>query len=157
MLSLSIEYIFMIQDIILTFLISLSPFGEARAGIPYGELNGLPILLVFIVGLTANLLVFPLFYRFIEFSNKHFLKNTYYKRSALYLSSRARNKTKTIIQKYGVWGLMIFVMIPLPITGAYIGTIAAYIFGISYKKSLIAISTGIVISSAMVTSFMFII
>ena len=147
----------MFQDILFTFLISISPFGEARAGIPYGELNGLPIFLVFVVGLTANLLVFPLFYRAIEFSNKHFFKNSYYRRSALYLSSRARTKTKTIIKKYGVWGLMIFVMIPLPVTGAYIGTIAAYIFGINYRKSLIAISSGIIISSIMVTSFMFLI
>ena len=145
----------MFQDILFTFLISFSPFGEARAGIPYGELVGLPILLVFIIGLTANLLVFPIFYRAIEFSNKHFFKNKYYKKSAIYLSSRARTKTKTIIKKYGVWGLMVFVMIPLPVTGAYIGTIAAYIFGISYRKSLIAISSGITISSIMVTAFMY--
>jgi len=70
---------------------------------------------------------------------------------------RARAKTKKVIQKYGVWGLMIFVMIPLPVTGAYIGTIAAYIFGISYQKSLIAISSGITISSIMVATFMYII
>ena len=145
----------MFQDILFTFLISLSPFGEARAGIPYGELKGLPILLVFIIGLTANLLVFPIFYRAIEFSNKHFFKNKYYKKSAIYLSTRARAKTKTIIKKYGVWGLMVFVMIPLPVTGAYIGTIAAYIFGISYRKSLIAISSGITISSTMVALFMY--
>ena len=50
---------------------------------------------------------------------------------------------------------MVFVMIPLPVTGAYIGTIAAYIFGISYRKSLIAISSGITISSIMVTAFMY--
>ena len=145
----------MFQDILFTFLISFSPFGEARAGIPYGELNGLPILLVFIIGLTANLLVFPVFYKMIEYSNKHFFKNKYYKKSAIYLSSRARVKTKTIIKKYGVWGLMVFVMIPLPVTGAYIGTIAAYIFGISYRKSLIAISGGITISSTMVALFMY--
>ena len=145
----------MFQDILFTFLISFSPFGEARAGIPYGELVGLPILLVFIIGLTANLLVFPIFYRAIEFSNKHFFKNKYYKKSAIYLSSRARTKTKTIIKKYGAWGLMVFVMIPLPVTGAYIGTIASYIFGISYRKSLIAISSGITISSIMVTAFMY--
>jgi len=145
----------MFQDILFTFLISFSPFGEARAGIPYGELVGLPILLVFIIGLTANLLVFPVFYKLIEFSNKHFFKNKYYKKSAIYLSERARTKTKTIIKKYGVWGLMVFVMIPLPVTGAYIGTIAAYIFGISYRKSLIAISSGITISSIMVAAFMY--
>jgi uncharacterized membrane protein len=145
----------MFQDLLFTFLISFSPFGEARAGIPYGELNGLPIMLVFIVGLVANLLVFPIFYKAIELANKHLWKNPLYKRTAIYLSSRARTKTKTIIKKYGVWGLMIFVMIPLPVTGAYIGTIAAYIFGISYRKSLIAISSGITISSTMVALFMY--
>jgi len=145
----------MFQDVLFTFLISISPFGEARAGIPYGELNGLPIMLVFIVGLVANLLVFPIFYKVIELANKYLWKNPLYKRMAIYLSSRARIKTKTIIKKYGVWGLMIFVMIPLPVTGAYIGTIAAYIFGISYRKSLIAISSGITISSTMVALFMY--
>ena len=145
----------MLQDILFTFLISFSPFGEARAGIPYGELVGLPILWVFVIGLTANLLVFPVFYKVIELANKNLWKNPLYKRTAIYLSSRARTKTKTIIKKYGVWGLMVFVMIPLPVTGAYIGTIASYIFGISYSKSLIAISSGITISSIMVTAFMY--
>ena len=145
----------MFYDILWTFLISFSPFGEARAGIPYGELVGLPILWVFVIGLTANLLVFPVFYKVIELANKNLWKNPLYKRTAIYLSSRARTKTKTIIKKYGVWGLMVFVMIPLPVTGAYIGTIASYIFGISYRKSLIAISSGITISSIMVTAFMY--
>ena len=145
----------MFQDILFTFLISFSPFGEARAGIPYGELVGLPILWVFVIGLTANLLVFPVFYKVIELANKNLWKNPLYKRTAIYLSSRARTKTKTIIKKYGVWGLMVFVMIPLPVTGAYIGTIAAYIFGISYRKSLIAISSGITISSTLVALFMY--
>ena len=144
----------MLQDILFTFLISFSPFGEARAGIPYGELNGLPIMLVFIVGLVANLLVFPIFYKVIELANKHLWKNPFYKKTALFLALRARTKTKEVIKKYGVWGLMIFVMIPLPVTGAYIGTIAAFIFCISYQKSLIAISSGITISFIMVVSFM---
>ena len=145
----------MFQDILFTFLISFSPFGEARAGIPYGELVGLPILLVFVIGLTANLLVFPIFYKAIELANKHLWKNPLYKRTAIYLAARARTKTRTIIKKYGAWGLMVFVMIPLPVTGAYIGTIAAYIFGISYQRSLIAISSGITISSTMVALFMY--
>ncbi len=147
----------MFWDIIFTFLISFSPFGEARAGIPYGELNGLPILLALLIGLSANLLVFPIFYKAIELANKHLWKHKAYKKSAIYLSQKARRKTENAIKKYGVWGLMVFVMIPLPVTGAYIGTIAAFIFGISYQKSLIAISTGITISSIMVASFMHVI
>ena len=147
----------MLQDIFFTFLISLSPFGEARAGIPYGELNGLPIVTAFLIGLAGNLLVFPLFYKFIEIGNKYLLKNRFYKKSAIQLSLRARGKSKNVINKYGVWGLMLFVMIPLPITGAYIGTIAAYVFGINYRKSLLAVSSGITISSILVATFMFIV
>jgi uncharacterized membrane protein len=147
----------MFYDILWTFLISFSPFGEARAGIPYGELVGLPILWVFFIGLTANLLVFPVFYKVIELANKHLWKNPLYKRTALYLALRARSKTQSVIKKYGAWGLMVFVMIPLPVTGAYIGTIAAFIFGISYQKSLLAISIGITLSSIMVALFMHVI
>jgi uncharacterized membrane protein len=147
----------MIEDILITFLISLSPFGEARAGIPYGELNELPIGIALLVGLSANLLVFPLFYKCITLLNIYFSQNKLYKKSAIKLSLRARGKTKNIIKKYGAWGLMVFVMIPLPVTGAYIGTIAAYIFGINYQKSLIAISSGITISSILVAGFMSII
>lgn len=145
----------MFKDIIFTFLISLSPFGEARAGIPYGELNGIPILWVLLIALSANLLVFPLFYKSIEVANKYLWRHKAYKKSAIYLALRARTKTQNVIKKYGVWGLMVFVMIPLPVTGAYIGTIAAFIFGISYQKSLIAISSGITISSILVATFMY--
>ena len=137
----------MLKDIIFTFLISFSPFGEARVGIPYGiEHTDLTLIWVFIIALSANLLVFPLFYRVIEFFNNHFLKSKWYRKAAIYLSLRARRKTGAVVQKYGAIGLMIFVMIPLPFTGAYIGTIAAYIFKINYKKSLIAINLGVLIA-----------
>jgi len=147
----------MFYDILWTFLISFSPFGEARAGIPYGELNGIPIILTFIIGLSGNLLVFPVFYKVIEIANKHLWKHKTYKKGALYLALRARTKTQNVIKKYGVWGLMVFVMIPLPITGAYIGTIAAFIFRINYQKSIIAVSIGITLSSIMVAAFMYVI
>lgn len=141
----------MLFDAILTFVLSLSPLGEARVGMPYGALKGVPLPLVFILGLTANLLVFPLFYKLIEVSNRYLWKNRVYKKSAVYLSRRAKNGTQKNFQKYGVWGLMIFVMIPLPITGAYVGTLAAFVLGIPYRKSLIAVSVGIIISCILVT------
>ena len=147
----------MIYTILWTFLISLSPIGEARLGIPYGVLNELNLMTSFIVGLSGNILVFPLFYKFIETGNKYLMKNKIYKKAAIKLSLRARLKSKNAILKYGSWGLMVFVMIPLPVTGAYMGTIAAYIFGIQYKKAIISVSIGITISSALVTALMFIV
>lgn len=142
----------MITDIITTFLISLSPLGEARVGIPYGAIRGIPVVYAFIVGLSANLLVFPLFFKGIEWSNKMLWKSRAYKKSALYLSKKAKRQTKGSIKKYGLWGLMVFVMIPLPITGAYIGTLAAYILRMDYKKSMYAISAGVTISSIIIAT-----
>ena len=137
----------MLKDFLFTFLISFSPFGEARVGIPYGiEHTDLTLIWVFLIALSANLLVFPLFYRVIEFFNNHFLKSKWYRKAAIYLSLRARRKTGAVVQKYGAIGLMIFVMIPFPFTGAYIGTIAAYIFKINYKKGLLAINIGVLIA-----------
>ena len=137
----------MIGDIIDLFLISISPLGEAKVAIPIAiSKNTLSTDTILLVGLLGNLLVFPLFYKVIEISNYYLLNNKLYRKSAIKLSLRARKKTKNVIGKFGVWGLMVFVMIPLPFTGAYIGTVASYIFGINYKKSLFAISIGIIIS-----------
>ena len=136
----------MLKDLISTFLISISPLGEARVGIPYGVLNDVPVLTAFIIGWIGNLLVFPFFFKLIDFSNRLFWHNRWYRKAAVYLSKRAKRKTRSNIEKYGFWGLMVFVMIPLPVTGSYMGTLAAYIFRMDYKKSLMAVSTGVTIS-----------
>tara|TARA_X000000368_G_C23028430_1_gene711348 strand:- start:1037 stop:1480 length:444 start_codon:yes stop_codon:yes gene_type:complete len=147
----------MLQDVLITFLLSLSPFGEARIGIPYGELNGIPIIWTLVIALSANLLVFPIFYKGIQLGNKHLWKYKSYRKRAMSLSSRARKKTSKSIHKYGVWGLMVFVMIPLPVTGAYIGTIAAFVLGMNYQKSFLTISLGVTFSSIIVATLMHII
>ena len=141
----------MYKDILELFLWCISPFGEAKIWIPtFIASSHLQTSTILLVGISANLLVFPILYKSIEISNKYLLKNKFYKSNAIKLSLRARRKTKNVIGKYGSWGLMIFVMVPIPFTGAYIGTIASYVFGINYKKSFIAISIGIVGSSLMV-------
>ena len=68
------------MDLIYTFLISISPLGEARVGIPYGALKGIPISYAFLIGWVANLLVFPLFFKVIKWSNKLLWKSRFYKR-----------------------------------------------------------------------------
>ena len=141
----------MLKEIIDLFLLSISPLGEAKIAIPIFLSKGkLSVHTILVVGLIGNLLVYPLFYKLIEISNQSLLNNKTYKKYATLLSLRARKKTKDVVKKYGLWGLMIFVMIPIPFTGAYIGTIAAYIFKTDYKKTLYAISVGLVISCAVI-------
>ncbi|AHM60304.1 hypothetical protein D770_10235 [Flammeovirgaceae bacterium 311] len=138
-----------LDELVLTFLLSISPFGEARAGIPYAVLNDVHILLAFVVGLTANLLVFPVLTWLIDKFSSRFWRYRTYRKGVVSLSRRAKKSVGVHNQKYGFWGLMVFVMIPLPGTGAYIGTIAAHVLKIERKKAFLAISIGVIVSSVL--------
>ncbi|MBA9079549.1 MULTISPECIES: COG2426 family protein [Rufibacter] len=134
-------------DIILyTFLLSISPIGEARAGIPYAVLNDLHVGWAFLVGLTGNLLVFPLLMWLIDTFSAKLWPNRRYRKGVVHFSRRAKKGVGAEVEKYGFWGLMVFVMIPLPGTGAYMGTIAAYVLKIERRKAFLATSLGVIVS-----------
>jgi len=139
-----------IQDIIIAILWSISPFGEAKVGIPYGMFRGLNIYLVFVVCFVSNVLVFPLMMFFLERVNNYFLKWKFYKKSAIYVARKAKVGSGDKIQKYGFWGLLFFVMLPLPGTGVYAGSIATYLFKIRKREAFVANTVGIFFSSVIV-------
>lgn len=140
----------MTQELIYTMLWSISPFGEAKVGIPYGMLNGANIYWVFILAYIANVLVFPLMLFFLDHVNTYLLRWRFYKKAALYVAKKAKGNSKDKIEKYGFWGLMFFVMLPVPGTGVYAGTIATYLFNIEKKKAFAANTIGIFFSSVIV-------
>jgi uncharacterized membrane protein len=140
----------MIQDLIIAMLWSISPFGEAKVGIPYGMLQGLNIYLVFVVAFAANVMVFPIMMFFLDRINRYLLPWTPYKKAALWIARRAKTGSGGKIQKYGFWGLIFFVMIPLPGTGVYAGSIATYLFKIERRKAFAANVIGIFFSSVIV-------
>jgi len=136
--------------LITAILLSLSPFGESKVGIPYGLLNDVNIYLIFFLCLIANILVFPIMTFFLENINRRLLRWHFYKTSAIYVARRAKSGSGKQIKKYGFWGLLIFVMIPLPGTGVYAGSIASYIFNIEKKRAFLANSIGITLSAVIV-------
>ncbi|MEM9077732.1 MAG: small multi-drug export protein [Bacteroidota bacterium] len=140
----------MILDLIMAMLWSLSPFGEAKIGIPYGIMRGLNEYVVFIVCFVANVAVFPLMMFFLDRINQYFLKWRFYKKSAVFIAKRAKTGSGGKIEKFGFLGLVLFVMIPLPGTGVYAGTIASHLFRIERKQAFFANATGIFFSSLIV-------
>ena len=129
------------------FLWSLVPVSELRFAIPYGVGNNLPLLDVFLVAVAGNILVCPLVYLFlntfhkllVRFRHYHFLFHKYVDRS--------RHKIeKHIGTKYEFLFLVILVAIPLPMTGAYSGSILAWFFGLKKRKAFVAITLGVIIA-----------
>ena len=131
---------------------SISPFGEAKVGIPYGMLNGANVYLVFITCLAANILVFPIMMLFLKSINPYFLRWNFYKKSAIWVARRTKKGSGLKVKKYGFWGILVFVMIPLPGTGVYAGSIATYLFNMERKKAFFANTIGITISSIIIWS-----
>lgn len=129
---------------------SISPFGEAKFGIPYALLKGVNIYLAFVLCYIANVLVFPLMSFFLEVVNLYFMKWNKYKKAAIFVGRRAKAGAGKNVKKYGFWGLMVFVLIPLPGTGVYAGTIAAYLFAMDRKQAFLANTIGIFISCLIV-------
>ncbi|MFK7749961.1 MAG: COG2426 family protein [Kordia sp.] len=146
----------MIEDILITMLWSISPLGEAKVGIPLGLQTEVNPYIIFVAAFVANVLVFPVMIFFLNHVNRYFLRYRSYKKGALWVARRAKKGAKDKIQKYGFWGLMLFVMIPLPGTGVYAGTIATYLFNIERKLAFAANTIGIFLSSVIVwVMFMF--
>lgn len=140
----------MLNDIITSMLWSISPFGEAKVGIPYAIYNNVNYYLAFTVCFGANLMVFPVMQFFLNNINKYFLKWRFYKKSAIYVARRAKLGAGKNVQKYGFWGLLVFVMVPIPGTGVYAGTIAAWLFGLEKKQAFVANTIGIYLSCVIV-------
>jgi uncharacterized membrane protein len=134
------------------FIISMLPIFELRGAIPVGinhfRLNP---LLVFLISITGNMV--PVFFilLFLDGITKVFYKIPLLRNLLEFIFQRTRSKSKAV-EKYEELGLVAFVAIPLPITGAWTGSLAAYLFGLNFWKSLFFIFCGVVIAGIVVTT-----
>ena len=140
------------RDTLLTALVlSLLPISELRGAIPYSLARGVPWPLAFAVCVGANALVGPLVYLFLSTLHRLLVRWTFYRRLFERLIERSRRKVHDQIERYGYLGLMIFVAIPFPLTGAYTGALGAWILGMERKRTWLAVAAGVVIAGVVVT------
>lgn len=131
---------------ILVFLLGLAPISEVRGAIIFGISSGLNPVAVFFIGLIANILIIPvIFYvltlaRFNDLALKLFGKRTINK----------IDKNKERFEVYEEIALLLFVAIPLPMTGAWTAALIAHILKFDKLKSIIVISIGATIAGIIV-------
>ena len=140
------------NDIIYTIILSMMPIAELRGGIPYALAHDINPVTAYLVSCAANILAFPIVYFFMGFFHGLFSKMEWYLKLFDKIVIRTRAKVGDNLEKWGFWGLMIFVMIPLPVTGAYTGSFAAWVFGIEKRKGFLAVSMGVLIAGLIVTA-----
>ena len=130
------------------FFMSLVPFVEARGSIPMGIYLGMDPMETWIVCTSSNMLVSPVLYLIYPRIERFVPTDRFTK--------RLERKASEIKSKYGIWrkiGVIVFVALPIPGSGAYSGFLLSLLLGIkTLKEGVPLISLGVMISSSLVLS-----
>jgi len=141
----------LIINILKIAFISALPITELRGAIPLAlTIYKIPIFLAYFFAVLGNILpvIFLLLYLkpFSDFLCRWYFLNIFFK----WLFKRTyQHKEK--FEKYGALFLLVFVAVPLPGTGGWTGSIAAFVFGIRFWYAFSAIVGGIIIAGIIVT------
>lgn len=126
------------------FILSLLPVVELRGGILAAKLLSLDMIKAFFICLVGTILPTPFILLFI---NKIFdwMRNTRFVKLVDRLEAKGRSKFDKINQ-YKTLGLLIFVAIPLPGTGAWTGSLAAALMKMDFKSAMVSVAGGTLIA-----------
>jgi len=132
------------------FLASL-PVLELRGALPVAlGIYGMAPLKAYLLSVLGNLLpVLPLL-SLLEHLEKSLRRFPFMDRFFEWLFERTRRRAQGNIQRYGTVGLALFVSVPFPVTGAWTGCVAAYLFGIRKRSAFLAIALGVSLAGGIV-------
>lgn len=140
-----------IPDWLVVFIISVCPILECRLGmftaIVLLEMNPFVGLIISFLG---NILPIPFILLLINWIFKVLKKVPGINKAIFWLENKTMQK-RDKIDKYGIWGLLIFVAIPLPGTGGWTGALLASLLELDKKKSFLVISLGVFIAGLIIT------
>ncbi|KUO73496.1 MAG: ligand-binding protein SH3 [Clostridia bacterium BRH_c25] len=125
------------------------PIIELRGAIPVGISLGLSPVHATIISLIGSTIPVP----FILFTIRpvfNYLKKTKTFRNLIHKLTHRSMSTSRRIQKYGAWGLFLFVAIPLPGTGVWSGSLAAALLDMRFKWAFPAILLGNVVAAVLI-------
>ena len=130
--------------------ISMIPIIELRGSIPVGFVMGLPWYASLVCSIIGNMLPVPVILLFVvkvfEFMKKHNILTKFVNK----MEQKAMNRSEKV-SKGEFWGLMLFVAIPLPRTGAWTGALIAALLKMNRRDSFLSILLGVTIAGTIIT------
>jgi len=154
----------MLLKILILILVTFIPFLELRASIPLGILSGKVQLfnltfqgfglnwpLVLLVCVISNIILGIFIYFFLNKFIHHLIKFGFFNKYYTKKIEKTQKKIKPYVDKFGIFGVALFIGIPLPGSGSYTGALAAYLLGLDYKRFILANIMGVIIAGISVT------
>ena len=131
-------------------ILAATPIIELRGSIPIGLSLGIPIIQNYFLGVFGSIIpVLPILL-FLKTLTERLRKIPTFDKFFQWLFNRTRSRSK-LIEKYETVGLILFIAVPLPVTGVWTGCVAAYLFGLTWFETLIATILGTSIAGIIVT------
>ena len=138
-------------EVLALFIVSVIPFIELRAAIPFGILVlGMPWYEAFLISFISNCLPIP-FVILLARPVFAWLKKTKMFSGFAHRFEEKMMKKSEKVTKYKLIGLFLFVAVPLPGTGAYSGSVIAALLNMRLKKSFVSIAAGVFVAGIIVT------
>ena len=136
--------------ILATLLTSMVPIVELRGGIPFGAALGLPPAAVMGAAIIGNMIPGPFIILFIKKIFQWMRRFEPLAKLVSHFESKAESKSDRVT-RYKKFGLCIFVAVPLPGTGAWMGALIAALLDMRLRDSFPVITLGVCIASLVVT------
>ncbi len=135
-----------------TVFLATLPILELRGALPVAILwkDPLPLWQAYTLAVFGNMIPIPFIIVLLKPVTDFMRKWEYGNRFVEWLFARTRRKGKNI-EKYEMWGLIAFVAIPLPVTGAWTGSLAGHLFGLKWYKTLFACFCGVCIAGVIMS------
>lgn len=140
-----------VPEEIIVFIISMFPVLELRGGLIAAKLMNITFWKAFLICYAGNMLPIPFILKFIRVIFNALKKNKHIEKAITKLEVRSIRKGKKV-KKYREWGLLLFVAVPLPGTGAWTGALIADLLDIRIKKSFPLIALGVLIAGLIVSA-----
>jgi uncharacterized membrane protein len=137
------------KELAILFIAAL-PVIELRGAIPIGISLGLSPFYATIISLIGSMIPAPFILFTIKPIFNRLKKTRLFKKLIDKLTDRSLKYNGEKIQKYGVWGLVLVVAIPLPGTGVWSGSLAAALLNMEFKQALLAIFMGNTIAAILI-------
>ncbi len=142
---------FELSDVLWVLGMAAAPISELRGAIPLAIIKyHFPWYYAFLVAIIGNLLPVPLILLFLDTVSRLLSKVSLFERMLTWLFERTRRRGR-IVGRYERIGLALFVAIPLPVTGAWTGSVIAVLFGLKFKHAFFSILVGVLIAGIIVT------
>ncbi len=136
---------------LVVLIISALPIFELRGALPVAiNLFHFPWYYAFLLALIGNLVPVPFILLFLNGVSRWLSRVGFFNRAFHWLFEHARRRGR-VVERYERIGLALFVAIPLPVTGAWTGSLIAVVFGIKFKYAFLSILVGVFIAGIIVT------